>query len=256
MERKGLLMRENYLEIKEIYFSYKDKNILNDINISIYRGESVSIFGPNGSGKTTLLKIILGILKPQKGAVFYMQKNIFKMSDKERGRIFSYVPQKSNIIFPLTTFDYLLLGRAPFIDGFVKKEDKEIVLYWMQKFNLTHLKETNFQYLSEGEKQILTLIRTLIQETEVIVLDEPLTHLDLKYRTIFLNLLKELKEGGKTIISVFHEIESIKFLSDKVIFLKKGRVEKIGSVNNLINEEEIKNLFEEKIKGGQFESPP
>lgn len=240
-------MNRKYLEIKDVSFFYKDREILKNINFYVEKGDTISIFGPNGSGKTTLLKILIGILKPQKGSVYFKDIDIFKINERMRGKIFSYVPQKVNIFFPLTTFDYLLTGRAPYINGFAKKEDKEIILYWMEKFNITHLKEINFQLLSEGEKQLLTLIRTLIQETEIIVLDEPLTHLDLKYKIKVLNLLNELKLSGKTIISVFHEIDSIKFLSNKVIFLKNGRLEKFGRVEELLIKEEIINLFEENI---------
>lgn len=247
MEREGVLMNKSYLEIKNVSFSYKNKEVLKNISFSVKKGESISIFGPNGSGKTTLLKVILGILKPQKGSVYFNGIDIFKISERERGKIFSYVPQKVNIFFPLKTFDYLLTGRAPYIDGFVKKEDKEIVLYWMEKFNITHLKDINFQILSEGEKQLLTLIRTLIQETEIIILDEPLTHLDLKFKFKILNLLKELKSSQKTIISVFHEINSIKYLCDKIILLKNGVLKKYGEVKNLVKIEEIINLFEENI---------
>ncbi|MDI6860697.1 MAG: ABC transporter ATP-binding protein [Caldisericia bacterium] len=247
MEREGVLMNKSYLEIKNVSFSYKNKEVLKNISFTVKKGESISIFGPNGSGKTTLLKVILGILKPQKGGVYFNGIDIFKISERERGKIFSYVPQKVNIFFPLKTFDYLLTGRAPYIDGFVKKEDKEIVLYWMEKFNITHLKDINFQILSEGEKQLLTLIRTLIQETEIIILDEPLTHLDLKFKIKILNLLKELKSSQKTIISVFHEINSIKYLCDKIILLKNGVLEKYGEVKNLVKIEEIINLFEENI---------
>lgn len=240
-------MREKVLELREIYFSYMDKKILENINFSVFKGECLSLFGPNGSGKSTLIKIILGILKPQKGDVLYKNVSIFKINERERGRIFSYVPQRINVYFPLSTFDYLLLGRAPYINGFVKREDKEIVLNLMEKFKILQLKNINFQLLSEGEKQLITLIRAVIQESEIIVLDEPLTHLDLKYKSKILNLLKELKNQGKTIITVFHDIESIKFLSDKIVFIKSGHIEKYGNIENLINKEDIKSLFEEEI---------
>jgi len=247
MERKGILMKKEFLEIININFSYGNKVILSNINFDVRKGESVSIFGPNGSGKTTLIKIILGIITPKSGRVLYNGMDVLKMKDEERAKIFSYVPQKTNFIFPISTFDYLLLGRAPYINGFAKKEDKEIVLMWMEKFNLMHLKDINVQFLSEGEKQILTLIRTIIQESEIILLDEPLIYLDLKYKSKILNLLKELNINGKTIISVFHDIESIKFLSKRVIFLKNGRIEKIGDVEDLIESQKINSLFEEKI---------
>lgn len=235
----------NYLEIKDIYFSYKDKEILKDINIKIDKGESITIFGPNGSGKTTLLKIILSILKPLKGEVFFKEKNIFEFDERRRAKIFSYVPQKINTFFPMSTFDYLILGRTPYINGFIKKEDREIVSNWIEKFKIGHLKDLNFQFLSEGEKQLITLIRTFIQESDVIILDEPLTHLDLKYRMKILELLKKIKLSGKTIISVFHDLESIRYISDRVILLKNGEILKVGKIYDIITEKNLTNLFEE-----------
>lgn len=240
-------MESDYLKVVNINFSYGNKKILDNICFSVFKGESISIFGPNGSGKTTLIKIILGIIKPQSGEVFYKGRNVFKMNERERAKIFSYVPQKVNAPFPLTTFDYLIFGRAPFINGFVKKRDREIVLIWMEKFKITHLKDINFQFLSEGEKQLLTIIRTIIQGSEIIILDEPLSHLDLKYKSKVLNLLKEINKEGKTIISIFHDVESIKFLSNRVILLKNGLIEKIGSVEDLINQDELNSLFDETI---------
>lgn len=236
-----------FLEIKEIYFSYLDKEILKNINIKINEGESLVIFGPNGSGKTTLLKIILSILKPKRGEVLYKKENIYKFNEKRRAKIFSYVPQKVNSNFPMSTFDYLILGRTPYINGFIKKEDREIVLNWIEKFNLNYIKDLNFQFLSEGEKQLITLIRTFIQESEIILLDEPLTHLDLKYKFKILNLLKQIKKMGKTIISIFHDIESTKFISDRVILIKNGEIIKDGKTEEILTKDILSNLFEESL---------
>ncbi len=237
----------DYLVVNKIFFSYNKKEFIKNINLVINKGESISIFGPNGSGKTTLLKIILSILKPQKGEIFLEGKNVFKFKERERAKKFSYVPQKVSSFFPMSTFDFLILGRVPYINGFIRKEDREIVLNWMEKMGVMHLKDQNFQFLSEGEKQLITLIRTFIQESEIIVLDEPLTHLDLKYKSKILELLKEIKKMDKTIISIFHDLESIKYISDRVVLLKNGEILKDGEVNDILTKDNLTQLFEENI---------
>jgi len=236
------------LDVNNIHFSYRrGVEVLKGVSFSLLKGESLTIFGPNGSGKSTLIKIILGFIKPDRGIVKFEGRNTLKLNSRERGRIFSYVPQRPSLSFPLTVFNYVLLGRTPYINGFVRKSDYDKVLYWMDRVGILHLKERDFLSLSEGEKQLALLSRVLSQETPIILLDEPLSHLDLRFRTRILKILLEVKREGKSMISVFHHLSSVKFLSDRVILLKNGRVLKEGMKKEVITPENINLLFDGEV---------
>jgi len=236
------------LDINNIHFSYRrGVEVLKGVSFSLLKGESLTIFGPNGSGKSTLIKIILGFIKPDEGSVKFEGREILKLKSRERARILSYVPQRPNLTFPLTVFNYVLLGRTPYINGFVRKSDYDKVLYWMDRVGILHLKDRDFLSLSEGEKQLALLSRVLSQETPIILLDEPLSHLDLRFRTRILKILLEVKGEGKSIISVFHHLSSVKLLSDRVIFLKDGRILKEGVKEEVITPENINLLFDGEV---------
>ena len=236
------------LDINNIHFSYRrGVEVLKGVSFSLLKGESLTIFGPNGSGKSTLIKIILGFMKPDEGSVKFEGREILKLKSRERARILSYVPQRPNLTFPLTVFNYVLLGRTPYINGFVRKSDYDKVLYWMDRVGILHLKDRDFLSLSEGEKQLALLSRVLSQETPIILLDEPLSHLDLRFRTRILKILLEVKGEGKSIISVFHHLSSVKLLSDRVIFLKDGRILKEGVKEEVITPENINLLFDGEV---------
>jgi len=236
------------LDVNDIHFSYRrGVEVLRGVSFSLLKGESLTIFGPNGSGKSTLIKIILGFIKPDEGSVKFEGKDILKLKSRERARILSYVPQRPNLTFPLTVFNYVLLGRTPYINGFVRKSDYDKVLYWMDRVGISHLKDRDFLSLSEGEKQLALLSRVLSQETPIILLDEPLSHLDLRFRTRILKILLEVKEEGKSMISVFHHLSSVKLLSDRVIFLKNGKILKEGVKKEVITTENINLLFDGEV---------
>ena len=236
------------LDINNIHFSYRrGVEVLKGVSFSLLKGESLTIFGPNGSGKSTLIKIILGFIKPDEGSVKFEGREILKLKSRERARILSYVPQRPNLTFPLTVFNYVLLGRTPYINGFVRKSDYDKVLYWMDRVGILHLKDRDFLSLSEGEKQLALLSRVLSQETPIILLDEPLSHLDLRFRTRILKILLEVKGEGKSMISVFHHLSSVKLLSDRVIFLKDGRILEEGVKEEVITPENINLLFDGEV---------
>ena len=170
------------LEIKNLSFSYKNKEILNNISFEVYSGTLLSILGANGAGKTTLIKCINGILNFKKGEVLIDEKNFNNKSLKEKSKIMSYVPQiTSSFDIDLTVFDTVLLGRVPHKTFKFSEWDKQIALNNIKKLDLEKYLFSYVAELSGGEKQRVLIARALTQEPKILILDEPISNLDLKF---------------------------------------------------------------------------
>ena len=170
------------LEIKNLSFSYKNKEILNNISFEVYSGTLLSILGANGAGKTTLIKCINGILNFKKGEVLIDEKNFNNKSLKEKSKIMSYVPQiTSSFDIDLTVFDTVLLGRVSHKTFKFSEWDKQIALNNIKKLDLEKYLFSYVGELSGGEKQRVLIARALTQEPKILILDEPISNLDLKF---------------------------------------------------------------------------
>jgi iron complex transport system ATP-binding protein len=240
----------NLLEIKNLCFSYPGyadyKRVLNAISFSVKKGEFLSILGPNGSGKTTLLKTLAKLLVPTKGSIVLSGIDYSRFKSKDFFKIVGYVPQKFYSIFPYTVFEIILMGRTPYLSSFGFENDQDIdkvknVLNILEIEELTH-KSVN--EISGGELQKVILARALAQDTDVLLLDEPSTHLDLKHQVSIFNHLKKINSAGKTIISVSHDINLSAIYSDRIIFLKEGSILEDGAISEVFTEEIIQKTFE------------
>ncbi|EGQ79465.1 iron(III) ABC superfamily ATP binding cassette transporter, ABC protein [Fusobacterium animalis ATCC 51191] len=195
------------LEIKNLSFSYKNKEILNNISFEVYSGTLLSILGANGAGKTTLIKCINGILKFKKGEVLIDEKNFNNKSLKEKSKIMSYVPQiTSSFDIDLTVFDTVLLGRIPHKTFKFSEWDKQIALNNIKKLDLEKYLFSYVGELSGGEKQRVLIARALTQEPKILILDEPISNLDLKFQLETMKILKNLaKEENLIVITILHD---------------------------------------------------
>lgn len=240
-------------ELNELNFSYSEsKNTaegfsLKNINLTIERGDFLTVMGPNGSGKTTLIKIIAGLLKQNCGNVKFLGKEIDKYPYKELAKKISVVSQNNSSVFPFSVFEIIMMGRTPYFNiwGFENSNDFKIVNEAIELVDLTHLKNKGINEISGGELQRTFLARALAQQSEVIILDEPNAHLDFKHQISILNLIKNLnKEKNITIIAVLHDINIAAHYSDSIIFMKDGEIVLNGKTDDIISEENIKKVFE------------
>lgn len=239
------LVKNISLQLKDIKFSYRENNILNSITIDMNQGNLIGIIGPNGAGKTTLLKCILGLLSPSEGTISINGKNIKSISSEEKAHIIGYVPQKDNTAFSIPLYEAVLLGRRPYINYSVSRNDLKIVDDLLQKLDLIKLAQRPINQLSGGEKQKVFIARALAQETSILLLDEPTSALDLKHQVEVLSILKnQVKEHGKLVIVVMHDINLASRYADALIMLKKGQIYSFGKPEDVITSKNLRDVYE------------
>lgn len=244
------------LSIKNLNFYYDKIQILEDISVNIDKKEFCIITGPNGSGKTTFLKSILNIVPIKKNQIFINEKDIKKMSNIEISKKISYVGQNfyENNEFEFSVYEIVQMGRYPYKDNFfdLSINDRKIIEKYMKFTNSWELRDRNFNELSGGEKQRVIITKALVQDTDIIILDEPLASLDIYYRVEFMELLEFLnKKCNKTIIMVLHDINMILKYAERVIFMENGKIVFDGNKDKIINENIFEKIYKikfEKIK--------
>ncbi len=234
------------IEIKNVWFHYqKDKEILKDISFDIKEDECVIILGPNGVGKSTLISLILGANKLQKGEIKFDGINLKYLNPIQKANNIAYVPQliEGN---NLTVKDTILLGRLPFYKIYPSKVDYQKVTEIIQKFNLLDLIDKQTNEISGGERQKVSIARGFIQESKLIIFDEPTSNLDIKAQLDVLSLIKNEKANKSFLISM-HDINQALSIGDRFIFLKEGTIKYIVNKDE-INEELLQDVYGVKSK--------
>lgn len=235
------------IKIDNLSFSFGDKPILKDINFKIKKGDFCSIIGPNGSGKTTLLKNICRNLDVNKNRIFVNEKDLISYSNKSLAKNLSLVPQNTNIDFDFSAFDIVLMGRSPYLRRFQSEseEDLSIVEKAMNETNTWHLKDKNISQLSGGERQRVIAARSIAQGTDILLLDEPIAHLDIHHQIELLDTVKKLnKSKNITVIAVLHDLNLAAQYSNKLILLNSGKVVEVGNPEEVLTFENIKNIYD------------
>ena len=232
------------LKVKGVHFSYNGIDALDNVSTEVSDGEVVSLVGPNGSGKSTLLKCINKILSPKKGTIILGGKDLSDVGLNEMARLSGYVPQSANYLFPSTVFDAVLLGRRPYVDWSVSARDKEVVSWTLAATGLENMVLRYFNELSGGERQKVLIARALAQETELLLLDEPTSNLDLKHQLEILSLIMiTVKDKGISVIMALHDLNLAARFSDKIILLKEGRIYAAGEPGAVLTQENIRAVY-------------
>ncbi|MCP8304692.1 MAG: ATP-binding cassette domain-containing protein [archaeon] len=234
------------LNINSVDCFYGSVKVLESIVFSVEGGEFVGILGPNGSGKTTLLKTIGRILKPRVGTILLDDIDVYIMRAMEVAKNIAVVPQDTSVAFDFTALDLVLMGRNPHIGFFETETEKDLAISKksMELTNIWNLADRKVSELSGGEKQRVIIARALAQEPKLLLLDEPTSHLDINYQIEMMDLLKELcKKKGLIILAVFHDFNLAARYCDSAILLSKGRVAAIGSLDAVLNKENIQKIF-------------
>lgn len=233
------------IEIKDLTVTYSQKPVLWNIGFSLPEGMMAGIIGPNGSGKTTLLKSIMGLVEPDGGSIKVFGKEL----DNVRNRV-SYVPQRESVDwdFPISAMEVVSMGRytSKNLFGKLKKKDKDAALQALEKVKLLEYKDRQISQLSGGQQQRVFIARSLAQEADLYILDEPFAGVDAASEAAIFELLSEMKSDGKNVVVVHHDLQSAAKFFEFIIMLNT-RCVAAGPTSEVFTEENL-----EKTYGGQL----
>lgn len=245
------------LSIENVWYSYNHEspNVLQDVSFEIQSGTVNAILGPNGVGKSTLIRLILGMYHPAQGTILFDSKFLRSYSRSERSRLISLVPQREHVPFDYRVLDYILLGRTPHF-GFLQTPgatDVEAVYNALRRLKLEHLALRRVHALSGGEHQLVLIARSLVQESSLLLLDEPTAHLDLRNKKRVLNLLRTLTQEGMTIIFSTHDPESASLIADYVLMMNGGKILYQGTPDSVFTAEALSETYGTSLRVSQVD---
>lgn len=233
------------LKTNNLSVGYNNKVVISNINVEVKNGEILCLLGSNGAGKTTLLRSLSKLISPIKGEIYLNGVNINCISRKALSKM-ALVLTNRLLGDLMTVQDIVNIGRYPYTGfGSLSKKDLIMVDEALESVDALHLKKRYFDELSDGEKQKVLVARALVQEPEIIILDEPTTHLDIKHRLELINILKKLsKEKSISVILSLHEIDIALKSCDKVALIKNNKVIAYGQPEDVVDEDIINSLYE------------
>lgn len=221
------------------------RECLRGASLTITQGSLTAIMGLNGAGKTTLLKVISGALKPTSGTVTISGQALNALSSKKRAQTVAFVPQDFPTDFPFTVSEFVAMGRFARRTGFFETPtDQNAVNDSLAKLNLSSFAFRRINSLSGGERQRVLMARALLQDAPVLLLDEPLNHLDVKNRLFILDLIAAERRSGRTIVAVMHDFQEVARHFDGAVLLKNGQVAFQGTVSQAFAPALLTDVFE------------
>ena len=246
-------MGEYYFETKDLAVGYDGTVVADKINFGLRKGEILALIGPNGAGKTTALRTMTKQQAPISGQILIGGRDLSKMTEAELSRQMSVVLTDRIQTELMTCRDVVSLGRYPYTGrlGILEKEDNEIVDHCMEITHTTELMNTDFTRISDGQRQRVLLARALCQDPDIILLDEPTSFLDVRYKLEFLTLLRTLaRKTPFAVILSLHEIDMAKQVADYILTIKDRTVDKYGLSDEVFSPGYIEHLFD--ITVGSF----
>ncbi len=234
------------VEAENLHFSYKsDPWVVRNATLSAKRGEFWGIIGPNGAGKTTLLRLLIGSLKPKRGSVRLQGMLLSHLTRQSIARQVAFVPQKTVAAFPFTVFEMVLMGRQPYagLSIFEDASDLATAEQALARVGISSLKEKIFQELSGGEQQLVVLARAIAQDTPLLVLDEPVSYLDLRHQYEILSLLGGLVSEGRTVLATFHDLNAAARWCTHIALMVEGQIVKQGPPPEVLCEELLRQAY-------------
>jgi len=230
------------VEVKELSVRAGNKTLISNVTLAFEPGTWSTIIGPNGAGKTTLVETIAGLRRPSHGSVSILSEALTEMNERERALRVALVPQHPVAPSGMSVYDYVALGRVSHHGLFhsASARDRAVVESVLERLSLVEFRERDVATLSGGERQRMVLARALSQSTMVVVLDEPITGLDLRHQMDMLELMKsEVHECGLTVVATLHDLTLAGQFADRLVLLDRGEVVLDGPAAAVIRSDEL-----------------
>ena len=236
------------IDIKGLSKSFGKKMVVEDVTLKIHSKAITSFIGPNGAGKSTLLSMVSRLLDADTGEVLLDQSNVKKMKSDAFAKRVAILKQSNHFNIRLTVRELVAFGRYPYSKGRLNKEDHKLVDQALDYMNLTDMQDMFLDELSGGQKQRAFISMVIAQDTDYILLDEPLNNLDMKHSVQIMKILRKLvDELGKTVVIVLHDINFASVYSDRIVALKDGRLVKDGPTEEIINSDSLRDVYDMHI---------
>lgn len=237
----------SHIELEHITFGYGKGTLFHDLSIQVKEGEFCAVVGPNGSGKTTLLKCVAGLLTPDDGNVFVNGRNVREFGTRELATQVAYVPQRQDLIFDLPVYDMVMMGRNPYQRHWqlANAQDDAIVEEMLAQCNLTHLRDRMASELSGGELQRTLIARAMAQQTPVMLLDEPLSNLDVAHKFEIMEILQRLnREHNILVMIIVHDFPIALQYATHALLMKSGSILQHDAVKAVLSPGNIRECFD------------
>lgn len=242
---------QKLLAIRGLSARYGDVVALQDVSLQVHPGEILGLIGPNGAGKSTLIRVISGILPSSAGSVSWGGTDITSFSPAQRARRVAVVPQARQMGGAFSVRQTVLLGRTAHLDllGRAGKADLELVEWAMEETQVSHLADRRLAEISGGEQQRVLLARALAQDTPVLLLDEPTSHLDLGFQISLLELVRSLvREQNLAVMMAMHDLNQVSNTADRVALLVGGKLQAVGEPDQVLTPENILNAYRTEVE--------
>jgi iron complex transport system ATP-binding protein len=238
------------LTVRNVTAGYAEKPVLKDIAVKVAAGEFMGLIGPNGSGKTTLLRVISGVLPPRQGEVCLRGRKLREMTRREVAKIAAHFLQDRVSGLAFSVREMVLMGRSPHLPRFGRESqrDLDIVERAMDFAGVSHIADRPVTEISGGERQRAFIAMCLAQEPQLLLLDEPTSHLDIGHQLSILNLIKSLNRRTRmTVVAVFHDLNLAAEYCDRLVLLDQGRIAAAGTSPEVLTAEMIRTVYEAEV---------
>lgn len=238
-------MSETRIELEDAAFSFGRHTIFSGLSLDVKAGEVLCILGPNGCGKTTLLRCLSGALPLAKGGVRLCGRELSSYKAAERAKRIGFVFQEHAAAFPYTVLDVVTMGRTPYLGRFSSpsRKDRELAELALSRVGMLRVADKPYTELSGGERQLILIARTLAQEPDVILLDEPTSHLDFKNQALCLGMVGRLAKEGISMVMTTHNPNHVLLFGDRVAMMSGGAFIATGDASSAITEESLKATY-------------